>query len=104
VLTETAHQDGMYMTPNQTERSYFTLHVYLNDGDTQPEGEKLQGGATTFWSRNLRNRLDVPPKIGSVLLFQHQGLIHSGDDLVSGMKITLRTDLMYKNQEDRPFK
>jgi hypothetical protein len=94
----------MYVTPNAMERSYFTLHIYLNDRDTQPEGESLLGGATTFWSWDFSNRLDVHPKVGSVLIFQHNDLFHSGDDLISGAKITLRTDLMYKNQEERPFK
>jgi hypothetical protein len=45
-----------------------------------------------------RGRLDVNPKMGSVLLFQHAHLLHSGDDVISGTKITLRTDLMYKDQ------
>jgi len=37
----------------------------------------------------------VMPKCGRVLLFQHRNLLHSGDDVVSGTKLTVRTDLMY---------
>jgi hypothetical protein len=93
----TGHWDGNYVTPDQKERSYFTLHLYLNDSKNQPEGETLVGGATTFWSWDSRHRLDVNPKMGSVLIFQHDELVHSGDDVLSGVKITLRTDLMYKD-------
>ena len=56
---------------------------------------QLEGGATTFFSGNLVQRIDVEPKAGRVLLFQHRNLIHSGDDVVSGTKYTLRTDIMY---------
>lgn len=92
----TAHEDGMYITPNGHERSFYTLHLYLNESNPHaPEGP-LQGGATTFHSDNMQRRLDVLPKIGRVLLFQHRGLLHSGDDVTGGIKLTMRTDLMYK--------
>lgn len=45
---------------------------------------------------DLKRSLDVLPKVGRVLLFQHRSLIHSGDDVRGGVKFTLRTDLMYK--------
>ncbi|CAG7853104.1 SubName: Full=Uncharacterized protein {ECO:0000313/EMBL:CCA75455.1} [Serendipita indica DSM 11827] len=41
-------------------------------------------------------RIDVHPKAGRVLLFQHADLLHSGDYVTSGIKHTMRTDLMYK--------
>lgn len=31
-----------------------------------------------------------------VLIFQHRGLWHSGDDVVQGVKYTVRSDIMYK--------
>ena len=40
--------------------------------------------------------LDVEPKVGRVLIFQHRNLLHSGDDVIRGTKYTLRTDLMYE--------
>jgi len=43
----------------------------------------------------MQNRIDVVPKVGRVLLFQHRNLLHSGDDVISGTKLTLRTDVMY---------
>lgn len=100
------HCDGSYETPDRTERSYFTLHLYLNNAEvfSKEEAETtgipstdsaLVGGATTFHSYNMKDKLDVLPKAGRILLFQHRDLIHSGDDVVSGVKYTMRTDLMY---------
>jgi hypothetical protein len=44
--------------------------------------------------------LDVDPKAGRVLVFQHDNLIHSGDNVLRGVKFTMRTDLMYERVED----
>jgi len=93
-----AHCDGCYETPDGKERSYMTLHLYLNDADTEEqEGRpRLTGGATAFHSGDMKNQLDVVPKVGRVLIFQHNHLIHSGDDVLTGTKLTLRTDIMYE--------
>ena len=40
--------------------------------------------------------MDVDPKAGRVLIFQHRKLYHSGDDVVAGIKYTMRTDIMYE--------
>lgn len=129
--------DGCYVTPDNSEYTFYTLHLYLNDS-TQG---KIGGGATTFRtylflfalhsavarhpragtcssnyyiplaafstakltkfricidSMNMHRQFDVEPKIGKVLIFQHRDLLHSGADVTSGTKLTLRTDLMYK--------
>lgn len=97
----TAHCDGAYETPDRKERSYFTLHLYLNDAVGEDGEQLLEGGATTFFSWNMFNRIDVVPKCGRVLLFQHRDLLHSGDDVISGTKLTLRTDIMYTFDKDR---
>lgn len=89
-----AHNDGCYQTPDDKERSYFTLHLYLNDAENQ-----LEGGATTFYDYNMTRRIDVEPKSGRILLFQHRNLLHSGEDVVKGIKYTLRTDIMYTKQD-----
>lgn len=93
------HCDGTYETPDYKERSYFTLHLYLNDATSNPTGEALKGGATTFHSYNMKKRLDVEPKIGRILLFQHAFLFHSGDDVLQGTKFTLRTDIMFAKEK-----
>ncbi|PSN67210.1 oxidoreductase domain-containing protein [Corynespora cassiicola Philippines] len=92
------HADGAYETPDKTERSYFTLHLYLNDSQAQEGGEELRGGATTFHSYSMKKRVDVVPKSGRVLLFQHRDLVHSGDDVISGTKYTMRTDIMFHRE------
>ncbi|KAK1072228.1 hypothetical protein LTR12_005827 [Friedmanniomyces endolithicus] len=107
------HCDGSYETPDRKERSYFTLHLYLSDAvllssadlaTMTPEQQaraaesELVGGATTFHSMNMREKYDVLPVMGRVLLFQHRDLLHSGDDVVRGVKYTMRTDLLYAQE------
>lgn len=86
------HQDGTYVTPDGLERSYFTFHLYLSNAAED------DGGATVFHSMNLDKKKDIKviPKLGRVLLFQHRGLLHSGEEVTGGTKYTMRTDLMYK--------
>lgn len=57
---------------------------------------ELQGGATSFLSRDERRKMDVDPKAGRVLIFQHRNLYHSGDNVLSGIKYTMRTDIMHE--------
>jgi hypothetical protein len=103
------HCDGMYTTADESERSFYTMHLYLNDSaqaldglvdlniDSEgSEGELLQGGATTFHGNSHEGRLDADPKIGRVLIFQQRNLLHSGDDVIKGTKYTMRSDLMYR--------
>ena len=90
-----AHGDGAYETPDGTERSYFTLHLYLNNAESDDGQLLLKGGATTFHSWDMEQRIDVVPKTGRVLLFQQRNLLHSGDDVEFGVKLTMRTDIMY---------
>jgi 2OG-Fe(II) oxygenase superfamily len=105
------HCDGTYITPDRRERTFYTLHLYLNDsvsanpasaatstsGEAAPFPELLiKGGATTFHSNDMARRLDVDPKAGRVLIFQHRDLLHSGDEVLEGVKYTMRTDLMFE--------
>ena len=95
------HCDGCYETPDGSERSYYTLHLYLNESDSDSEEGRLEGGATIFhYYHDLHEaQYKVEPKVGRVLIFQHKGLIHSGGDVLGGIKMTLRTDLMFKKLE-----
>lgn len=68
-----------------------TLHLYVNDAESQTEG-----GATTFHSLDMRGGgFDVLPLMGRVLVFQQRGLLHSGADVVEGVKLAMRTELMF---------
>lgn len=98
-LTSIEHADGAYVAPNG-ERSFFTLHLYLNDASSDSVDGPLEGGATTFWSFNMAERLDVPPKNGRVLIFQQRNLLHSGEEVTSGVKLTMRTDMMFEKVKD----
>ncbi|MNV23162.1 Poxvirus C4/C10 protein [compost metagenome] len=77
------HKDGSYVR-NETEASYFTLMLYLNDD--------FEGGETSFETHVIR------PEKGQVLIFEH-GLKHAGEPIISGVKYVLRTDIMYKTIE-----
>jgi prolyl 4-hydroxylase len=56
--------------------------VYLNDA--------FEGGTTAFH----RFDVDVVPRTGSGLVFQHR-LLHDGRTVRSGVKYVLRSDVMY---------
>jgi Rps23 Pro-64 3,4-dihydroxylase Tpa1-like proline 4-hydroxylase len=82
------HFDGNYLRPDESELSYITVQIYLNDTD---------GGETRFYDRfSSQNFVDVIPKIGRVLLFEHR-LYHAGISVKSGLKYCIRTDVMYSN-------
>jgi len=84
------HHDGRYTDPSGAF-SKVTVQLYLHDVPPQ------NGGATTFIFRdrhgNLR-RLPCQPQAGSVLLFS-QCLAHEGSRVESGLKYTMRTEVMY---------
>ncbi len=90
-----AHQDNHFRRgPEHGERagecSYVTVQVYLND--------KFKGGATRL--KGGRRFLDVVPKTGSVLLFDHD-ILHEGCKITSGQKLIIRSDIMYSNKPQR---
>ncbi|MCJ1310015.1 hypothetical protein MMC25_003676 [Agyrium rufum] len=92
------HCDGMYETPDGKERSYYTLHLYLNESDPDGPNGALVGGSTSFHSMNMNCESHVKPKVGRVLVFQQRGLLHSGEEVSTGLKLTMRTELMYKKE------
>ena len=97
--TITAHCDAPYADrsdPKRDIRTIFTIHLYLNNSKAEVEDAELVGGATTFYSNDERRRIDVDPKAGRVLIFQHRRLNHSGDNVIAGTKYTMRTDIMYE--------
>lgn len=99
-----AHCDGSY-TENgphgEKFQSLFTAHLYLNDSVAAVGDEaELVGGATSFMSSDLSRKVDVDPKAGRLLIFQQLGMYHAGDDVVDGVKYTMRTELMFKKVED----
>jgi len=77
------HRDQSFIR-DQSEASYFTFMIYLND--------TYLGGATTF------DKVTIQPKQGTALIFQHD-LEHEGTAVHEGIKYVLRTDIMYRLDE-----
>jgi len=92
------HCDAAYHDPgDKIAMTLFTVHLYLNDSVAEAgEEAELIGGATSFLSRDEKRKIDVNPKAGRVLIFQHRRLYHSGDEVLAGTKYTMRTDIMYE--------
>ena len=76
------HKDGQQQVGDNT--TYYTFMVYLNEG--------CEGGNTIF----RLNDVSIRPKAGSLLIFEHR-LWHKGEEVTSGSKYVLRTDVMYEN-------
>ncbi|KAK3326412.1 oxidoreductase domain-containing protein [Apodospora peruviana] len=94
------HCDSPYFENSQDGKTFetlFTVHLYLNDSQQEVgKSVDLVGGATSFLSNDEKRKVDVDPKAGRVLIFQHRKLLHSGDDVKKGIKYTMRTDIMYE--------
>ncbi|XP_062595892.1 uncharacterized protein LOC134257266 [Saccostrea cucullata] len=83
------HFDGSCKKDNGT-KSYLTVQMYLNQG--------FEGGSTTFlnsYSEKKDGRVEVVPKTGSVLIFQHD-ILHEGSELIKDRKYAIRTNVMYE--------
>lgn len=98
------HCDSPYSEVTADKRvvsTHYTVHLYLNDSKQEVgRGAELVGGATSFLSSDEKRKLDVNPKAGRVLIFQHRRLYHSGDDVKEGIKYTMRTDIMYHKRNE----
>ncbi|KAF7314728.1 P4Hc domain-containing protein [Mycena kentingensis (nom. inval.)] len=93
------HCDGLNELTNGLvpQKSFVTLHVYLNGPPSgQQSDDSLVGGATRFWTPDKKHHLDVEPRVGRVLVFQQRMLVHSGEEVLSGVKCTMRGDFMYE--------
>jgi predicted 2-oxoglutarate/Fe(II)-dependent dioxygenase YbiX len=83
------HYDGSFRR-NDREHSLLTLMVYLDEG--------FEGGSTDFDVRHALEPIQVVPRRGMVLLFQHR-ILHRGAPVLRGVKRVLRTDVMYRRGE-----
>jgi predicted 2-oxoglutarate/Fe(II)-dependent dioxygenase YbiX len=82
------HYDGMFRKDGAC--SLLTVMVYLNDG--------FEGGETVILNEDdVKFKTVYKPKAGSVLVFD-QELYHEGRELLGdGMKMVVRTDVMFSN-------
>ena len=94
-----AHCDGQHI-PSNDDMTLYTCMLYLDD--------EFEGGATRFLDPHLSAGADldasmtvdqimatINPKAGSCLLFWQPGLLHEGEQLTSGLKHILRSDVMF---------
>ncbi|MEM8576715.1 MAG: 2OG-Fe(II) oxygenase [Pseudomonadota bacterium] len=83
------HQDGR-VTDAAGRSSLMTLMIYLSDGCT--------GGGTRFadvFSPYIFADFTIQPKTGKALLFHHD-LSHRGEEVTTGVKHVLRTDVIFE--------
>ncbi|KAL2269111.1 hypothetical protein VTJ83DRAFT_3957 [Remersonia thermophila] len=96
------HCDAVYADttdPSKTLHTIFTIHLYLNDSKAEVPDAQLVGGATTFFSFDEARKIDIHPKAGRVLIFQHRNILHSGDPVLKGIKYSVRTDILYEYRD-----
>lgn len=77
------HTDGAYER-NESERSFYSFLIYLNDVE--------EGGETNFL---VEPEISIEPRPGLGVIFQHP-IPHEGAAVKAGVKYVLRTDVMYR--------
>ncbi|KAF7289842.1 alcohol dehydrogenase [Mycena indigotica] len=81
------------------QRTFYTLQFYL-PSDASGSKESFQppiGGSTRFRGRIAEKAFaDVESIPGRVLVFQHANLLHTGEEVTSGIKCTVRSDILYE--------
>ena len=85
------HYDGNFQISSEN-KSFYTFMIYLNGG--------FDGGATHFLADSAappRGRVleALPPQPGMLLVFQHN-IYHEGEELRTGLKYMMRSDVMYQ--------
>jgi prolyl 4-hydroxylase len=88
------HVDVPYEDNKTKQRSFITVQLYLNEGFSG--GETRFDQETGFTKVEERKYLDVVPKTGAVLLFEHE-LTHEGCAVTAGTKYAVRVDVMYSD-------
>jgi len=85
------HVDSSFVR-TYDEMSMFTVNVYMNEG--------FKGGSTRFYMADAdKADFAVTPKTGLCLLFRQptgQHYVHDGEEVSSGLKYLLRSDIMYR--------
>ena len=92
-----AHIDTSFVRPSDGvglggvgEISCMSVYIFLN--------QNYKGGLTTFLSDESRH-LDIQPRTGSMLIFEHD-ILHEAQSVSKGKKYLLRTDIMYSSHSD----
>ncbi|KAJ7603563.1 hypothetical protein FB45DRAFT_729884, partial [Roridomyces roridus] len=94
------HCDGPYINRETKQRTFFTLQFYL-PSDASGSNESFlhpEGGSTRFLSKYTKriDYADVKAIPGRALIFQHAHLLHTGEEVTGGVKVTVRSDILYE--------
>jgi len=102
------HCDGSFKR-SEHERSLFTCMIYLDGAFEGGQTRFLRPSGTLAEDYGLeaaaeeRVLASIQPEPGLCILFFQPGLLHEGQDLTSGVKHMLRTDVMFcRDEASRP--
>ena len=94
------HRDGSFVRTHR-EQSLLTFMVYLN--------EACEGGETSFRSlprqgdgKDWPTEVSVRPATGTALIFHHP-VWHKGEEVRTGVKYVLRSDVMFERMPPLAF-
>ncbi|KAJ7135865.1 hypothetical protein C8R44DRAFT_869565 [Mycena epipterygia] len=94
------HVDAHYRDEKTKQRTFYTLQFYLpSDASGSKESfAPAEGGTTRFLTRVAPKTAyaDIESVPGRVLVFQHAELWHTGEEVTSGVKCTVRSDILYE--------
>ncbi|KAF8632930.1 hypothetical protein AX17_004693 [Amanita inopinata Kibby_2008] len=91
-----AHCDGHIGIPDGRQ-SRITVQIYLSGASKGKD--KIVGGTTRIWARHMQKFVDITPRVGRVLVYQQEGVLHSGEEVKKGVKYALRTEFMFETEE-----
>ncbi|KAF7349412.1 P4Hc domain-containing protein [Mycena sanguinolenta] len=98
-------QPGLTHDEATGQRTFYTLQLYLpsNSSGSEESFRPALGGATRFWEGDYDYSYDeeaiyadVEAIPGRALVFQHEQLLHSGEEVLDGVKCTMRSDILYE--------
>ncbi|KAJ7129113.1 hypothetical protein C8R46DRAFT_1016908 [Mycena filopes] len=97
------HCDGEYEDEKTGQRTFYTVQLYLPSDATGSTAsfQPAEGGSTRFWTDQRYDAYaDVEPFPGRVLVFQHEDLEHTGEEVTGGVKCAMRSDILYEKVGD----
>jgi len=96
------HCDGLYSTPDESlEGGSTRIFSHKDDWPESDDSWPDSDDALSDSDVNAGNILigpcvDIPARLGRVLIFEQEDLLHSGEPVQKGIKISMRTDFMYE--------
>jgi len=91
------HTDGSFSNHKEGTTSLLTFMIYLNS----QSDNAYTGGSTIFFDRTHQEKHRVAVPSGTAITFLQKDLdmLHSGEEVHSGVKYILRTDVMYSRKK-----